>query len=247
MFNRSVEAFSRAHQLDPNLLRASAWLIGTRLFTGDSPPVLRRPKNSRRSGRTVRRSIFSSHRPCGPREPSSKRRRNARRLTALIPTSRPTATFCTSKLAIWPGHAKRSIGPQATSRFHARTDSPPGRQGRGGLAPIEAVPAGKLYDLMNDCLPDSSSAKCDVAVKKSQESFLSIPDANAWYFGAAMFAFLGKDAPAGAAAGRRLGPQFLHLSQYRSRPTVRSHPAERRFQSGTSEGRSMPAEVRLNR
>ncbi len=61
---------------------------------------------------------------------------------------------------------------------------------------LKPVPAGKLYDLMNDCLPDSSSAKCDVAVKKSQESFLSIPDANAWYFGAAMFAFLGKDAPA---------------------------------------------------
>ena len=35
MFNKAIAAFERAHQLDPNLLRASTWLIGTRLFNGD--------------------------------------------------------------------------------------------------------------------------------------------------------------------------------------------------------------------
>jgi hypothetical protein len=49
---------------------------------------------------------------------------------------------------------------------------------------------------MRACRPNSSTPDCVSATKQSEESFKSIPDANAWYFGAAMFAFLGQEAAA---------------------------------------------------
>ncbi len=87
MFNRSVEAFSRAHQLDPNLLRASAWLIGTRLFTGDLSSGLEETKEARCSAAQQCRG--SSSLRTGPARRGSARSIGAGMRDHSPPRSRP--------------------------------------------------------------------------------------------------------------------------------------------------------------
>jgi hypothetical protein len=41
-------------------------------------------------------------------------------------------------------------------------------------------------------LSDSSSLKCADTAERTEDIFLSLPDPDAWYFGAALFAFLGR-------------------------------------------------------
>lgn len=48
------------------------------------------------------------------------------------------------------------------------------------------------YDTIRDCLPDSSTPTCAAAAERSKKGFLNLPDPDAWYFGAALLAFLGR-------------------------------------------------------
>src|SRR5438132_9069184 len=49
------------------------------------------------------------------------------------------------------------------------------------------------YELIRDCWPDSSTANCAVTAKESEVSFRTIPFTDAWYFGAGMLSFVGKE------------------------------------------------------
>ena len=68
------------------------------------------------------------------------------------------------------------------------------REGRidEALPRLKIVPGGSNYDLIHSCWPDSSTSRCAEVAKRSEAEFRSIPNADAWYFGAALFAFLGK-------------------------------------------------------
>jgi tetratricopeptide (TPR) repeat protein len=56
------------------------------------------------------------------------------------------------------------------------------------------VPTGNSnYELIRDCLPGSSTPKCAATAERSEKGFLNLPDPDAWYFGAALFAFLGRN------------------------------------------------------
>ena len=72
------------------------------------------------------------------------------------------------------------------------------REGRidEALPQLQPVPAGDSYALARECRPDARTTKCDEAAKRSEASFLAIPDADAWYFGASMLAWAGKEQPA---------------------------------------------------
>ncbi len=65
------------------------------------------------------------------------------------------------------------------------------REGRidEALPQLQPVPAGDSYALARECRPDE-------AAKRSEASFLAIPDADAWYSGASMLAWAGKEQPA---------------------------------------------------
>ena len=197
MFNQAVEAFSRAHQLDPNLLRASAWLIGTRLFTGDLASGLAEIKDlaaQRPNSAEVHLLYAQALRASGALDQAAHECDNTHRLDPDLDTDCYVLYIQAGNLS----KARQEIDRSPSDFASFMRGQILLREGKvaDALPLLKPVPAGKLYDLMNNCLPDSSSAKCDVAVKESEESFLSIPDANAWYFGAAMFALLGKDTPA---------------------------------------------------
>jgi hypothetical protein len=54
------------------------------------------------------------------------------------------------------------------------------------------IPGGRNFELLRDCWPDSSTSRCDQTAKESEADFRIIPFTDAWYFGAAMQAFVGK-------------------------------------------------------
>jgi hypothetical protein len=60
------------------------------------------------------------------------------------------------------------------------------------LPKLKLIPGGKNYELIEDCWPDSSTLKCAHTAKESEASFRSTAFTDAWYFGAAMQAFVGK-------------------------------------------------------
>jgi hypothetical protein len=68
------------------------------------------------------------------------------------------------------------------------------REGRieEALPKLKMIPGGKNYELIRDCWPDSSTSKCAATAKESEDSFRNTAFSDAWYFGAAMQAFVGK-------------------------------------------------------
>ena len=194
-FNQAVDAFSRAHQLDPNLLRASAWLIGTRLFNGDLSSGLAEIKElaaQRPNSAEVHLLYAQALRAAGALDLAAQECETTHRLDPDLDTDCYVLYIQSGNLA----KARQEIDRSPSDFASFMRGQILLREGKvaDALPLLKPVPAGKLYELMNDCLPDLSSAKCNTAATQSEESFLSIPDANAWYFGAATLAFLGKDA-----------------------------------------------------
>jgi len=60
------------------------------------------------------------------------------------------------------------------------------------LPKLKLIPGGMNFELLRDCWPDSSTSKCAETAKLSEADFRAIPFTDAWYFGAAMQAFVGK-------------------------------------------------------
>jgi tetratricopeptide (TPR) repeat protein len=194
MFNQSVAAFERAHQLDPNLLRASAWLIGTRLFNGDLAVGLAEIKElaaERPYSAEVHLLRAQALRAAGAFDEASRECEMTHKLDPDLDTDCYILYIQAGDLAKARQEINRS--PSDFSSFMLAQVLL--RQGRVDEATplLQPVPAGKLYDLMRVCWPNSSTSDCVAATKQSEDSFKSIPDANAWYFGAAMFAFLGQE------------------------------------------------------
>jgi len=82
------------------------------------------------------------------------------------------------------------------------------------LPRLKLIPGGMGYELIRDCWPDSSTANCAVTAKESEVSFRTIPFTDAWYFGAGMLSFVGKEDAAirllraASDSGRIGGPRF---------------------------------------
>ena len=61
----------------------------------------------------------------------------------------------------------------------------------------EAIPKLKFSsslqdELIRNCVPDASTPKCVASARDTEISFRAIPFTDAWYFGAALLAFVGK-------------------------------------------------------
>ncbi len=197
MFNQAVAAFERAHELDPNLLRASAWLIGTRLFNGELGVGLAEIKElaaQRPYSAEVHLLRAQALRAAGALDEAARECDITHRLDPDLDTDCYILYIQSGDLR----RARQEIDRSPSDFSTFALGQVLLREGKvqEALPRLQVVPAGKLYELVRDCWPDSSTAKCAAAVKESDASFQSIPDANAWYFGAATFAFLGKDEPA---------------------------------------------------
>jgi eukaryotic-like serine/threonine-protein kinase len=193
-FSKCIAAFERAHQLDPNLLGASTWLIGTRRVYGDlavsfmqvQELAQKRPRRAE-----VHLLLAQLLRSAGAHEQAARECE----ITHQLDPDLWTDCFV---LYIYMGdfvRARHEIDRSAGEFSSFILGHVLLREGRveEALPRLKTMPTGSSnYDLVRDCLPYSSTPKCAVTEERTEKGFLTLPDPDAWYFGAALFAFLGR-------------------------------------------------------
>jgi len=194
MYRKAVAALQQAHQLDPDLLAASTLLIERRAFYEDlASSFTQLQELARRRPRTAWvHEVFSEVlRAAGAPEQAARECEIVRQLDPQ---------FYTGSCVVLYVH----MGDFANAR--EGINRTPGdfntmmlgqillREGRveEALPKLNTIPAGMQRELLRDCWPDSSTEKCAITARQSEASFRAITFTEAWYFGAALQAFLNK-------------------------------------------------------
>jgi tetratricopeptide (TPR) repeat protein len=194
MYYKSVGALQRAHQLDSDLLAASTLLIERRAFYEDLASSFAQIQElARKRPRTAWvHEVFSEVlRAAGAPEQAARECEIVRQLDPQ---------FYTGSCVVLYVH----MGDFANAR--EGINRTPGdfntmmlgqillREGRveEALPKLNTIPAGMQRELLRDCWPDSSTEKCAITARQSEASFRAITFTDAWYFGAALQAFLNK-------------------------------------------------------
>jgi serine/threonine protein kinase len=193
MYNKAVTAFERAHQLDPELLSASAWLIAIRIsyedlavsFAQIHELAQKRPRNA-----DVHLLFAQALRAAGALEQAARECETVHQLdperwTECFVLYLQMGDFAKARQEIQrtPGDFSSFMLGQVLLREGKIEEALPN---------LKIMSGGTNYDVIRGCWPDSSTSNCAEAVKQSEASFRSITDTNAWYFGAALYAFVGK-------------------------------------------------------
>jgi eukaryotic-like serine/threonine-protein kinase len=194
MFNKCIAALERAHQLDPKLLSASTSLIGFRLFYGDlemgfaqiQELAQRRPHNA-----GVHLLFAEALRAAGALEQAARECETVHRLDPELWTDCFVLYIHMGDLAKARQEIARTPGDFSSFMLGQVLL----REGRveEALPRLKLLPGGSSYDLIRDCWHDASTPECTAAAKRSEAESRSLPDTDAWYFVAAMFAFVRKE------------------------------------------------------
>ncbi len=194
MYRKTVTALQRAHQLDPDLLAASTMLIERRAFYEDLASSFAQIEElARKRPRTASvHDLFSELlRAAGAPERAARECEVVRRLDP---------EFYTGDCVVLYVHMRDFV------KAREEINRTPGdfntmmlgqillREGKveEALPKLQAIPAGMQRELIRDCWPDSSTQKCAITARQSEASFRAITFSDAWYFGAALQAFLNK-------------------------------------------------------
>ena len=194
MNKKTVAAYERAHQLDTGLLRPSTELIEREAFYGDlSMSFARVQELARRWPRRAEVHLAYSGvlRAAGALAQAARECESTHQLDPELPTGPCYVLYIhMGDLAKARQEIERSPGEFSTMMLGQVLV----REGRvdEALPKLKMIPGGKTYELIRDCWPDSSTLKCAETAKESEASFRSIAFTDAWYFGAAMQAFVGK-------------------------------------------------------
>jgi serine/threonine protein kinase/tetratricopeptide (TPR) repeat protein len=193
MFNKAITALERAHQLDPELLSASTSLIELRMFYGDlvvSFAQIQELAQGRPRSAEVHSLFAEALRVAGALEQAARECEITHQLDPDFPTDCFVLYIHMGDLAKARQEIDRTAGDFSSFMLgHVLL-----REGRinEALPRLKIVPGGSNYDLIHNCRTDSSTSRCGDVAKRSEAEFRSIPNADAWYFGAALFAFVGK-------------------------------------------------------
>ena len=194
VLKKCIAALERAHELDPNLLTASTALIDLRRkIDGDLSASFTQVQElaKRRPGRAEVHLTFSQLlRTSGAPEQSAKECEVTHRLDPELPTDCFVTYIYLADFAKARKEMERSPGEFSSfleGHIFLREGKPEEAKPK-----LKILPAARNYEIVRECWRDSSTAKCSALVARSESEFLHLPDPDAWYFGAAMFAALGK-------------------------------------------------------
>ena len=194
MHKKTVAAYERSHQLDPALLLPSTELIEREAFYGDlSASFARVQEVARRWPRRaeVHLAFSGALRAAGALEEAARECETTHQLDPELPTGPCYVLYIhMGDLAKARQEIERSPGEFSTMMLGQILV----REGRveEAMPRLKMIPGGKNFELIRDCWPDSSTLKCAETAKESEASFRGITFTDAWYFGAAMQAFVGK-------------------------------------------------------
>jgi TolB-like protein len=194
MYNKTVAALQRAHHLDPDLTPVSTMLIERRAFFEDVAGAFaqvaelaqRYPRNP------AVHDVFSEVlRAAGAPEQAARECETVHQLDPEFPSGNCVVLYVhTGDFARARREIDRSPGDFNTMMLGQILL----REGRveEALPKLMTIPGGMQRELIRDCWPDSSTEKCATTARQSEASFRAITFSDAWYFGAALQAFLNK-------------------------------------------------------
>lgn len=193
-YQKSINGLEKAHRLDPHLLLASTQLIGERLQYGGDLHVafaqIQEMAQEQPRRAELHLLLAGAFRAAGALDQAA---RECEITHELDPE------FWTDCLVLY-------IHMGNLTKAKQEIDRTPGdfssfmlgqvflREGKveEALPRLKMLTAGHSYELIRSCWPDSSTPACDEIARKGEAECRSVPDTNAWCFGAAMFAFLDK-------------------------------------------------------
>jgi TolB-like protein len=194
MHNKTIAALERASQLDSGLLLPSIELIEREAFYGDVSASFARVQDvARRWPRRAEVHLAFSGvlRAAGALEQAARECEATHKLDPELPAGPCYVLYIhMGNLAKAREEIERSPGEFSTMMLGQVLV----REGKveEALPKLKTIPGGKNFELLRDCWPDSSTSKCAQTAKESEADFRVIPFTDAWYFGAAMQAFVGK-------------------------------------------------------
>ncbi len=194
MYRKTVTALQRAHELDPDLLAASTMLIERRAFYEDLASSFTQIQElARKRPRTAWvHEVFSELlRAAGAPEQAARECEIVRQLDPQFYTGSCVVLYvhmgnfvkARQEINRTPGDFNTMMLGQILLR-EGRVEE--------ALPKLNTIPAGMQRELIRDCWPDSSTEKCTTTARQSEASFRAITFSDAWYFGAALQAFLNK-------------------------------------------------------
>jgi TolB-like protein/tetratricopeptide (TPR) repeat protein len=194
MYNKTVAALQRAHQLDSDLLAASTMLIERRAFYEDLASSFTQIQElARKRPRTPWvHEIFSEVlRAAGAPERAARECEIVRQLDPEFYTASCVVLYVHMGAFV---KAREGINRTPGDFNTMMLGQILLREGRveEALPKLMTIPGGMQRELIRDCWPDSSTEKCAITARQSEASFRAITFSDAWYFGAALQAFLNK-------------------------------------------------------
>ena len=194
MYNKTVAALQRAHELDSDLLAASTMLIERRAFYEDLASSFTQIQElaRKRPGTPWIHEIFSEVlRAAGAPERAARECEIVRQLDPEFYTGSCVVLYvhmgdfvkARQEINRTPGDFNTMMLGQILLR-EGRVEE--------ALPKLKVIPGGMQRELIRDCWPDSSTEKCAITARQSEASFRAITFSDAWYFGAALQAFLNK-------------------------------------------------------
>jgi len=194
MYRKTVTALQRAHELDSDLLAASTMLIERRAFYEDLASSFTQIQElARKRPRTAWvHEVFSELlRAAGAPEQAARECEIVRQLDPQFYTGSCVVLYvhmgnfvkARQEINRTPGDFNTMMLGQILLR-EGRVEE--------ALPKLNTIPAGMQRELIRDCWPDSSTEKCATTARQSEASFRAITFSDAWYFGAALQAFLNK-------------------------------------------------------
>ena len=191
---KCIAALERARQLDPNLLSASTWPIGlgSRLNGGLESSFAQLQELARKRPRRAELHLLHAQllRTIGALDRAAEECEISHRLDPDLIADCAVPYIYLNDLA--KAHSELDRAPGEFSSFllgHVLL-----REGKvdEALPKLKILPAGSNYEVVSTCYPDSSTPACSRIIAQSVAEFLQLPDPDAWYFGASLFAWLDK-------------------------------------------------------
>jgi len=191
---KCIAALDRARQLDPNLLSAATWPIGlgSRVSGGLESSFAQLQELARKRPRRAELHLLNSQllRSIGALDRAAEECEISHRLDPDLAADCAVPYIYLNDLR--KARIELDRAPGEFSSFlsgHVLL-----REGKvdEALPKLKILPAGSNYEVVRTCWPNSATPACDRIIAQSVSEFLQLPDPDAWYFGAAMFAWLDK-------------------------------------------------------
>jgi len=194
VLQKCIAALERARQLDPNLLSAATWPIGlgSRVNGGLESSFAQLQELAHKRPRRAELHMLHSQllRTIGALDRAVEECEISHRLDPDLVADCAVPYIYLNDLA--KARIELDRAPSEFSSFLMGHVLLRAGKVEEALPKLKILPAGSNYEVVRNCWPNSATPACAGIIAQSEAEFHQLPDPDAWYFGAALFAWLDK-------------------------------------------------------